>query len=143
MPFGREMFGRHSFDARKDYMTSAEMKTFESMRNSGELTYFREMPCKGCGRPILKGKLFCSKKCKEDFMSDWKWDIDLENLIGLRFLIETSDGIYREGVLTQIRWKELTLDGSVVRYPEVFQLDKDSANEFDSNRIVNMERVIE
>lgn len=137
------MFDRQLFNTKLDYMTLAEMQTFKEMRESGMITYFREVPCHRCSKPILRGKIYCSKKCKEDVMGEWSWKIDLDNLVGQRFMIETTDSMYREGILTKIDWTVFSFDGTNVRYPKMFQLDGDQSNEFDVNRIKKMERVIE
>lgn len=48
-----------------DFFTPAEKAMFIQLRDGGSLSTFRIAACESCGEDVLKGKRFCSAKCKE------------------------------------------------------------------------------
>lgn len=54
--------------------------------------------------------------------------IQLDHCIGRRGRVETTEGIYRPGVLTGIRWRKMLFQGQQVLVPHELILDKDEAD---------------
>ncbi len=55
----------------------------------------------------------------------WKWDVDLEALVGKHAHLETKDGTRREGRITAVHTKTFTLDGVKLDIPESVELNGD------------------
>lgn len=47
-----------------DYCTGPEREAFRQLRKSGEITFFGTDACAQCGTDVIKGKKYCSIKCK-------------------------------------------------------------------------------
>lgn len=67
------------FNMDLDYMTKSESIIFESLLNSGHVTFFNSDACKTCGKDIVKGKKYCSIACvpKEEIEKDEDEEDDL------------------------------------------------------------------
>lgn len=131
---------------KRNWMSVSELEAFDRHREIGLITVFRVGNCKVCNREILKGKIYCSRKCKEDLqqrrekaMSEWVWEIELESLFGLPVIIETLDGIYLQGELTGVEYGKFEFLDEEVRYPTAFILDDDPEKKADVQRLVKIE----
>jgi hypothetical protein len=120
-------------------MTPAELQYFRNMREIGEITFFRCALCVTCGAEVLKGKKFCSKPCKEKKMNDWNWTIDITPLLGKQVKIESKDGIYLEGALTDLIVEPIKFCGKTVAFPVLLELDKDPEKRFDVSRLISVD----
>lgn len=67
---------------------------------------------------------------------DWKWDVDLQALIGKHAHLETKDGTRREGRITAIHMKTFILDGVELHIPDAVELNGDP---LDIIRLVKMQ----
>jgi len=56
------------------------------------------------------------------------WCIDLSALIGRRIEVETDDGHYRSGILTEIIWRTMKVLGMEWDTPIALKLDLDEAD---------------
>lgn len=132
--------GQH-FNPDTDWMSAAERKHFQQLRMTGFITVFRTDRCAECGAEIVKGKRYCSKECKEKVMEEFKWEIELDGLIGQRVRVESTDGMYREGKISNFSYIEFDFFGKKVRIPEWIELEGDPGNRFDLNRCAKVSRV--
>lgn len=62
-------------------------------------------------------------------MSELIWK-GLESLVGKRIQVETHDGGYRHGVLTEIQWTSVVVDGRELRTPAGIGLDNEPGDVF-------------
>jgi len=55
------------FKLNRDWMDLPERKTFERMKESGQISFFRTQLCAGpkCKNDVPKVKLYCSIECRE------------------------------------------------------------------------------
>lgn len=121
-----------------DYMTTGELRLFRTMREANSISFYRTTTCLYCGTEILKGKTYCSRECKkkkEKQMSNWYWDIDISNLYKKNAKIETKDGIYLEGYISDLVTEAFVLDGVSVDIPVAIELDDDQEKRVDVCRI--------
>lgn len=130
---------RLKFNPDLDYMTPAELQYFRNMREIGDITFFRCALCETCGTEILKGKRFCSKPCKEKKMSEWKWTIDVKAMFGKEVKVETKDGMYLGGRLTNLITELIRFCGKEVEVPIVLELDGDPEKRVDVSRLVGVD----
>jgi len=56
------------------------------------------------------------------------WSIDLSSLVGRKILVETDDGHYRTGVLTEIIWRPIKVLGMDWDSPTALKLDLDESD---------------
>lgn len=56
------------------------------------------------------------------------WNIDLSALVGRKVLVETDDGHYRTGTLTEIVWRPIKVLGMEWDSPFALKLDLDDAD---------------
>lgn len=55
-----------------------------------------------------------------------KWIDILAEGIGRYVHLETKEGIFREGKLTALRYRDIEMNGKTVDYPEAIELNGDS-----------------
>jgi hypothetical protein len=121
-----------------DYMTAGEMQMFRSLREANDISFYRTAACRMCGTEILKGKTYCSRKCKakkERQMANWYWDIDISNLYRKNVKVVTKDAVYLEGYISQLITESFVLDGVTVDIPVSLELDDDQEKRIDVGRI--------
>lgn len=68
-------------------------------------------------------------------MPNWFWDIDVRNLYGKPVKVETKDGIYLDGVFTNLITESFVFDNVAVEVPSRIELDKDPEKQVDISRI--------
>jgi hypothetical protein len=61
----KKLKNRKTFKPELNYMTPAEMKIFQNMVISGEITFFKMSRCVTCGKDIVNGKKYCSIGCSK------------------------------------------------------------------------------
>jgi len=56
---------------------------------------------------------------------DWIWTIELDSLLDRHAHLETEDGMLREGRITAIRTRTITLAGETIEVPVAVELNGD------------------
>lgn len=75
----------------------------------------------------------------EDERPKFKWDVDLEPIIGRCVALETTDGIMREGRVTKIIERKFMLDEVEVNIPTAVELNGDPTDHIEMTRLVKFE----
>lgn len=68
---------------------------------------------------------------------EW-WAIDLSEWIGCFANIETSDGIWREGKVTDVDWQRMDINGVEHGLPKCIELNGDPIDRIDFSNIRRM-----
>jgi hypothetical protein len=74
-------------------------------------------------------------------MNDWKWEVDLDSLIGRHAHIETKDGTHRQGRITAITTKIFKLDGVALEIPHSVELNGDPVDLISLAKMRNLDIV--
>lgn len=78
-------------------------------------------------------------------MTKWRWDINLDNLVGRDVVIETRDAVVREGRVSAFRYAGIIIaDHAVakkttVNLPIALELNGDSGDTIDIARIERLQ----
>ncbi len=70
---------------------------------------------------------------------EFRWDVDLDPIIGRCVALETTDGIMREGRITQIIERKFIMDGREVNIPTAVELNGDPTDHIEMVRLVKFE----
>ena len=124
-----------SFNADLDYMSNAERLEFEKMQRGGRITFFRTAICRICRTEVLKGKTYCSKRCK----MDKSIEATITRITDERVTLETKDGSRREGLVTNVMMHSLMVDGEEVFWPRGIVLNRDKNDEIPWDRLAWIE----
>lgn len=122
------------------FMLPVDLRRFREHRAVGQITFFRVAICPVCKGEMAKNHArYCSKRCfllaKEIGMDGKRWDEAMAELFGKKIQIETTDGMYLSGKLTQIGTTPLDVGGETVQLPDFLELDADA------EKRVNIERL--
>lgn len=114
-----------SFNANSDYMSNAENAHFKMAREQGLITFFRTAACRVCRAEVLKGKTYCSKRCK----MDTSIEAVVAKITDTDVILETKDGSRREGRLTAVTWNAFPVNDEEVRWPRGVVMNGDKNDE--------------
>lgn len=73
--------------------------------------------------------------------SKWKWDVDLEPMIGKTVHIITKDGFEREGKITAVKTRDVTINNKLYVAPFAIELNGDPIDIITFVKMENMDLV--